>query len=345
MKPVSVNQLLFHPRSDCLSFYQSPEIEDFESFLDDINQQLVLQEKFPLAKLLAKNRPSLLKIIKAQSDKSHGFFIASDLQGYLTLEQKSESFCIIGQTFHIRPVLEELLVNPEYIIVNVSLYDIKVFRGDYYHVEMIQQYEFDQLPKVYSETRFFTPKMAGLIPYKSILAMKTIAQKVRDLTIYQNIPVIVTGLEEMKQIFLGYFGESFGIITHFHDDFYEKTCVEIFEKSKVFRHAVTDYYSVLLKDRLKRILKSKHLITNLPDVINAISLGRVIHLVLPTKQKIWGRVDLVTGEFVLHKKLSKSSVDILNELAEEVIRQGGKIQFLGPHFFPANTSLLAILKG
>lgn len=345
MKPVSLNQLLFHPKTDSLSFYQSPDTEDLEAFLNDIISQLNLQEKKQIAKLVEKNRASIKKIIKNHPGKSHGFFFADDLQGYLTLDQKPDTFCIIGQTFHVRPLLEELFVNPEYMIVNVSLYDIKVFRGDFHHVEIIQHYEFDQLPKSFIQSRVFTPQFAGLIPYKSILAIKTIAQKVRDMTLYESVPVIVTGLEEMKSIFLRYFGDTTGVISHFQEDFYEKTCVEIIERSKTFRFAVTDYYSAQLKERLKRLLKSKKLVTDLPDVIRAVSAGKVVHLVIPTQQKIWGKVDLETGEFVIHKKIGKTSIDILDDLAEEVIRQGGKIQFLGPHFFPANASVLAILKG
>ena len=54
-----------------------------------------------------------------------------------------------------------------------------------------------------------------------------------------------------------------------------------------------------------------------------------------------------TGELQLHKRVHKRdpSVDVLNELAEEVIKQGGKIQILAPHFFPLEGHAIAILKG
>jgi hypothetical protein len=81
--------------------------------------------------------------------------------------------------------------------------------------------------------------------------------------------------------------------------------------------------------------------------VKSISQGKVVHLVLPTEQKLWGKIDLENGTVEIHKKPQKNnpSVDILNELAEEVMRQGGKIQFLGPHFFPENSQVLAVLKG
>lgn len=349
MKPVSLNELLFHPKSDSLSFFQEPLKDEklFESFFDDMVSQLKIQEKFPLVKILEKSRSGILKILRAHPENSHGFFIAEDLQGYVVLDHILEPYCMIGQTFHVRPLLEELFVNPEYMVVNISLYDIKIFRGDFQHLEIIQQYEFDQLPKNFSAnaSRIYAPQYLGMIPYKTILALQTIAQKIKDLILYHSMPVIVTGLEEMKAIFMRYFDQTMGVISHIQEDFYEKTCVEILTRCKTFRYIVIDYYSSQLKERLKRMMKSKRLISDLSTIIQAAYAGKVVHLVLPTEQKMWGKLDPVTGEYTIHKRITKTSIDIFNELAEEVMKQGGKIQILGPHFFPQNTNVIAILKG
>ncbi len=322
-------------------------LASLEVFLDDMNSQLLIQNKSSLMKLLEKNRIHVRKIVKSHPEKSHGFFLAEDLVGYIIIQNSLEPFCIISQNFHVRPVLEELFINPEFLLVNLSLYDVKIYRGDFQHLEIIQQYEFDQLPeglKIKRE-RFFTPDYLGLIPYKSVLALKTIAFRLKDMILYESLPVVVTGLEQMKSPFLRYFKDTTGIISHLDADFYEKTCMEILARSAEFRYAVMDYYSAQLKERLKRLMKSRRILSELDEIIGAIRARKVIHLVIPSEQKIWGKVDLTTGEFTVHKKIGKTSVDILNELAEEVIKQGGKIQILGPHFFPHNTRVLAILKG
>ncbi len=352
MKPVNLNQILSHPKSDCLSFFQTPfssnpNMDEFEAFLNDMQEQLRIQNKTELLGVLEKNRPQIKKILKSHPDKTYGFYLAHDFQGYVVLDQKLDSYCIIGQSFHVRPLLEELFVNPEFLLINVSLYDVKVYRGDFLHLEIIEQYEFDKLPKNFNgqTSRVYAPQYLGLIPFKTILALKTIAQKVKDLILYQSLPVIVTGLEEMKTIFLRYFDVSVGVISHLQEDFYEKTCVEIIARCKSFRSIVMDYYSAQLKERLKRLTKSTRIITDLGDIIRATYAGRVAHLVIPTEQKLWGKLNPETGEFTIHKKLTRTSIDILNELAEEVIKQGGRIQILGPHFFPADTRLLAVLEG
>lgn len=352
LKPVNLNQLLFHTTADCLSFFQSPlsskvDSDDFEKFFEEMLSQLVIQDKKNLSKILDKNRAQVRKILKSNQDKSLGFFISENLQGYITVQNKIEPYCMIGKTFHVRPLLEELFVNPEFLLVNVSLYDIKIYRGDFQHIEIIQQYEFDQLPKNFNfqASRLYAPQYLGLIPYKTILAIRTIAQKIKDMTLYESLPIVVTGLDEMKSIFLKFFGERSGMITHFQEDLFEKTCIEIQDKCKKFRFAITDYYSYQLKERLKRMMKSNLILTDVGEIIKATLEGKIAHLVIPSEKKLWGSINLETGEYSLHKKSTKTSVDILNELAEEVIRQGGKIQILVPHFFPTNSSVFGVLRG
>lgn len=351
LKPVNLNQLLFQDKRDSLSFFLSPmgqsQDSQVETFLSDVESTLSQEGKNSLLQSFEKYRAQVKKIQKAHPDQSHGFFLSDELHGYIILQNGLKPYYTLGETFHVRPILEELFVNPEFILVNVSLYDIKVFRGDFRHLEIIQHYEFEELPKNFNEfeTRFFTPQYMGMIPYKSILSTKTIAGKVKDMILYESLPVIVTGLDEMKNIFLRYFSDTTGVITQFQADFYEKSCMEILNRCGEFRHLVTDYYSAQLKERLKRMMKSRRILSDLKDIIHATYAGKIDHLVIPSEQKVWGKLDRVSGEFTIHKKAGKTSTDILNELAEEVIKQGGRIQILGPHFFPENTNVLAILKG
>ncbi len=353
MKPVNLNQLLFHPKTPCLSFFLSPLAKEeseasWEAFMNDMAAQLIHQDRPELVKILVKGKSSVRKVMKASPHKGHGFFFSDTIQGFIALTESIDPFCMFGTSFHLRPLLEELLVNPEFIIVNVSLYDIRVYRADFRHVEILQHYEFEDFTnKDFGGTpRIFAPQYMGLIPYKSILAIRSIAKKVMDLTLYDSLPVIVTGLDEMKKLFIKSFDDETGIISHYDADFYEKTCVEILEKCRVMKPAIMDFYSAQLKERLKRMLKSKKIVTDLDLIVKSVCQGKVIHLVLPVERKLWGKIDLDTGEFELHKKIQKKnpSVDIFNELAEEVMRQGGKIQFLGPHFFPENSQVLAVLK-
>lgn len=211
VKPISLNQLLFHPKCETLSFFcQSLDLateDGTENFLHEVELQLEIQGLEKLSQLLKKNEAKILKIIRSHKDKAHGFFFGENLQGYVILENNVESFYTNGDQFHVRPLLEELFTHPEFLLVNISLYDVKVYRGDFQHVEIIHQFEFDQLPKPEAQ-RCYAPQYFGLIPYKTIMALKSIAQKVSDLMLYHALPAVITGLEEVKAIFLKYFDSA-----------------------------------------------------------------------------------------------------------------------------------------
>lgn len=352
MKPVNLNQLLFHPKSKVLSFFlpsaqDLERVELFEDYLEEILTFVNERKMVEMNKTILKYRDSIKKIFNGHKDKSHAFYFSENLHGYVILEQKTDFFYVIGQTFHVRPILEEHFVNPEFLLVNVSLYDIKIFKGDLYNIEILQQYEYDQFPSHLSENRgrIYTPQFLGLIPYKTITTLKSISYKIHEMTYYQSIPLVVTGLEDVKKILLRYLDSTPGVISQFNDDFYEKTCREILTQSKKYHSAIMDYYSDVLRERLKKMMKSKRIIMDIKEIIKAIHEEKVIHLVLPTRTKIWGAIDFENGEYVIHKKMGKNSIDILNELAEEVIKKGGKVQILGPHFFPEKAHALAVLKG
>lgn len=352
MKPVSLNLLLLQPKATSLSFFL-PSLKkenagsSWELFFQDIVEQLILQERIELVKHVVKAKSAIRKVLKTHPEKGHAFYFSEHLQGYSIMNGNVEPFSVIGGRFHVRPLLEEVLMNPEFIIVNVSLHDIRVYRADAHHVELVQQYEFDEISAKENSSRIYAPAYLGMIPHKTLLAMKTIARKVGDMTLYDSLPVIVTGLEAMKKHFTKNFQDQLGVISHFDEDFFEKTCVEIFEKAQKMRPAIIDFYSARMKDRLKRMQKSKKIVTNLEQIVKSVAAGNVIHLVLPVERKLMGKIDLEHGTVEVHKKVQKkqASVDIINELAEEVIRQGGKIEFLGANYFPDDSEIVAILKG
>lgn len=351
MKPVNLSQLLFHHPSRTLSFfYSTPKGDDvnqcFEAFFEEMLQGV---EEKELLELAQGQKAAVLKVIKRHPHKTCGVFLSEKLKGYISLEISVEPYYQIGPNFHVRPILEDTVLNPEFILINVSFYDIKVYRGDFHHIEVLDLFEFEHFDTSSGNLspRFFAPKFMGIIPYKTILAIKMISRRMSEKFMYESVPVIVTGLSDTRQIFLEGFDHSFGVISHLEEDFYEKTCMEILQKCKNFRNIVADYYSAQLKERLKRLSKSQRLLSDFDQIVSAVAGGRVIHLVIPQDRKLWGKINFETVEYEIHKREQKKdpSMDILNELAEEVMKQGGKIQILPAHFFPVEAQALAILKG
>jgi hypothetical protein len=352
VKPVNFNQLLLHPRAVTLSFFISPrqrlDHPQLETFLDDMFKQLQLQNQHELASILEAVRLRIKTIVASHPRQSHAFFLSQHLQGYMIIEQELDTYCIFGTTFHVRPLLEEFFINPELMVINISPSDIKVFRGNLSWLELVQQHEFAQEvigPEM--QSRVYAPQIKGLLPHKIQMVVKSIASKINDSINYEGIPVIISGPEHMRELLLKYFKSGLGAILEVQHDLGEKTCVELVESCRPYRMHVMDFHSQQLVNKIKRMIKSKLLVSDLGLILKKAIVGEVAQLVLPTKIRVYGTIDLIHGHYEIHQdgQETAQSVDILNELAEEVLRQGGKIKILGNHFFPAGASLLAVLKG
>lgn len=355
MKPVKLSQLISEGHAPTLSLFWSAKTSNEqnlnpEQFFREVSQNLESDENGKnLIQLINRDLQKMLKVIELHPYQSFAFYLSEQFSGHVGLDHLSESYFIEDMKFYVRPILEELSVYPEHMIVNVSLYDVKIYRGDFRYLEIVESYDFDDLARHFIQarsTRVYAPQYMGLIPYKTIINLKNISQKISDIVLYNGLPVIVTGLLEAKNIFLSFFGHSAGILTNFDDDFYEKSCVEILEKSKKYRPAVLDFYSSELNKRLERLVKSKHILTDMGEIIRATAEGKITQLVVPTETKIWGKINFDSLQFEVHldKIKKKSSIDILGVMIERAMEDDVKILTLRPHFFPSGTQLMAILR-
>lgn len=349
MKLLKINQLLFHPKSQCLSFFLSnltaSKLSEHQSFLEDIQIQLGLQGKKHLAQKFEHLIEEIIFVVKSHPDRSHGFFLSEHLAGYMLLDAQVDTYCAISTSFHIRPILEEVFVNPEYILINISPFDVKIYQADLKQIEFVKNFDFataENFSLPWEQARVYSGDISQLIPHRTMSSLRNVAQKVMETMQIGSIPVLVTGNEKFKNIFLRYYNHSYGTID-IAEDFSESSCIDIMSKLKVHRQTILDFYSVAFKNRLLKLISSRQLVTDLHRVIRSTQQGETLRLMIPTGKNLWGRVNFKTGKYSLAQD-SGDGEDILNELAEEVIRQGGKIQFLSSHFFPKDSVCMAIIK-
>lgn len=354
MKPIQISRLLEKDHAECLSLFWSASERNIKSknisqFIDEICEQLTTdQDKESLILKLKKTTKEIESIVHNHSKDSFAFFISDDMSGFIRLNLLSESFFIVSHKFYTRPVIEEIFENPEFLIVNLSIYDVNVYKGDFKYLEIINQYDFEELnrkPNQLSGSRLFAPKYLGAVPFKTILHIKDIAQKVSDSTYYNNIPVIVTGLSELKSLFMNFLPHRVGFFSQFNDDFYEKSCREILDKSKEYQNTVLDFYSSKLKEKFLKLQKSKTIISDLNEIIKNMKNKEITQLVIPRETKVWGEVCFEKLSYSLHyNDKNKKSVDIISVLVEKALEDEVKITTLESHYFPPGSVVMAIKK-
>lgn len=349
MNLVKINQLLFHPKSQCLSFFLSPvaktAVNAHQSFLEDIQIQLGLQGKKHLAHKFESFHDEILEIASKHPYRSHGFFFSEQLAGYMVLESEVETYCTISSSFHIRPILEEVFVNLEYVLINITATDVRIYQADLTQVEFLKSFEYatSEHPSLpWEQSRISSGDLSQLIPHRTMTNLKNVAQRVMENLQLGSVPVLVSGNETLKGIFLRYYSHPHGVID-LNEDFNEASCIDIMAKMKNHKQTVLDFYSASFKNRLLKLISSGLLVSDLGLVIKATGQDEVLRLMIPSGKNLWGRVNFKTGKYSLAQD-SGDGEDVLNELAEEVIRRGGKIQYLAHHFFPAGSMCMAILK-
>lgn len=349
MNLVKINQLLFHPKSQCLSFFLSPvskaDFADHLKFMEDIQIQLGLQGKKHLAHRFEHMLQEVEEIVKSRPHHSHGFFLSEQLIGHVVLGGEVETYCTISSSFHIRPLLEEVFVNLEYVLINISETDVRIYQADLQQVEFIKSFDYastenPSLP--WEQSRVSSGDMSQLIPHRTMNHLKNVAFQVMENLQLGSVPVLVTGNETLKGIFLRYYSHAHGVID-ISEDLTDNSCMSIMTSMKKYRQTILDFYAETFKIRLMKLIKTGQLISDLGQVIKSIGQGEVLRLMIPSGRNLWGRVNFKTGKYSLAQDASEGE-DILNELAEEVIRRGGKIQFISQHFFPTGSTCMAILR-
>jgi len=327
----------------------NPASKSHKPLYEDICLQLKNSTELELLSQFENAWPQIVKKMAGNPTQAFGFFLSQKNFFYITLAVNREDFFILGNSFYLKTVIEDTYSHPEFILINVSLYDVKVYKGDFQHLEILQQFEFEEWPKNqgdYQKARFYTPQYLGLLPFKTLFALKSIAQKIQDLLMYYPLPIVVTGLSEIKDIFLRHFKYFSGVISHIQEDFYEKTCAQVLEGCKIFRPVILDFYSLQFKERFKKMVPSHLVITDFQLMIRALKEERVQQLILPLNVKIWGQIDSELSALKLHQeRIPSESVDVINELAKIQLKQGGRLQFLTSLFFTQNHFAVAILKG
>jgi|GEM_PF-5141532 len=328
MKPVQLSQLMSLGQTTSISIiFQSEEHETLSEFLDEHIQNAIEHE------VCSRHQLKMKEILSNHPEQSIAFYLSLDFCGYYILNDYFRSLYFVDEKFFIRPIVESLLLNPEFFLINVSLYDIKVYRGEREGLDLTHHFEFEKISQesLKFKARFFTPEFMGVIPFKTMLAVKELAHKLSEQLGYSQFPVIVTGLEEIRNLFLQNFSYSGPLIDHLHEDFYEKSSLEIHAILSDLRHLLVDKYSTVLKERVKTYQRNQKLLTKKHEILDLMKANQVSQIIIPTLKR--------TSEE------SREDLSDINDLLFYLIKTEGKVEVLSHHFFPRNITVMGVKRG
>jgi len=338
LKPVKLNQLLFEITPPCLSIYV-PDAASFEALHVRIEQRL---EKHPhLQEIYRKELLSIREVLKRHPEDPCGFYLSNGRKGYLPLDHDTAANFVVGESFYLGPVLEELFGNPEYALVILAEAEMRLYRGDSRQVELLERHEFNQHPGpqlVYGQGATITPSQRR--------GIKEWMLRLHQMAALARLPVVVAGQSELVKQFATSFRHPYGVVKLDAPHFTELTCPQLLQEFPKFKGDVVEYHAENFKMRLRTLVRTGRIVSELAALIRAVHEGKVMRLLLPEKRRLWGSVNMQTGHYeIMGLHQVEGSVDIIEEVAEATIRQGGKIQFLPEHFFPHGSHAMVVMRG
>jgi hypothetical protein len=373
MKQLQMAQLsnLVAKSEPCISVYAALSgtwARDFELLQVQIEGALTkARESFPIAEGHFQSI-DVMAIMKAvgltPARKSIAVFKSPTFEGFVTIEEKLDPACVVADSFHLKPLLTKIQVDFRYFAIWLDERKVSLFEGCADTLEKVHEFTNEQATAEKSSEidRRACPKTLEDLSCQSLRT--TIRQRldrlneeraiarffrrcdvqIRSKFLTRGIPVVLIGRQRLTEIFKsvnrhrtpfvasiaksGPTGPSFGsvhnLIQSMLEDMHRKKGeASLFE----FRSEV----------RSGRTLESLH------EIAEAAAKGRIKSLFLRSSSTLWGRLNRKTGKVIVDHSLKGAGDDLLDDIAEQVLKNKGRVYTLSPHEMPTNEPAAAVL--
>ena len=363
----------------CLSLYQPTHRSHPENQQDIIRyKNLVKELESSLAEKYAKR--DIAAIMKPFHDLGEdrdfwqqkvldGLAILADETRFqiFTLQRQPEEFAVVSDSFHLKPLLRLTQTQDRFQVLCVSRTDIQMYEGTR---DGLDQVLFaDDFPEHIDdpteEVADFPVTSYGLGPsnrqgqvmhYKGSRKDAIQTDKERFLgavarALYNNIskegklPVVLVGLPENIGVFRKNNQNPYVLE---HEINIDPTSLTVEQLLKKAWPVVEPVAAKRVQDEIARF-KQAHgtglANDDLENVLGAVLDGRVDTLMIDAEKRIAGKIDRENRKVELLNDFSDTEAEeVLDDLAEMVIRRSGDVKIIPSQYMPTDTGLAAIYR-
>ncbi|MBP7843300.1 MAG: hypothetical protein KA116_00665 [Proteobacteria bacterium] len=250
--------------------------------------------------------------------------------------------CIVANSFHVKPLLSWLQVDRDFILIGVEKGAVHLYQGSQYSLRHVDSMTFvNEKKNKYSKYVFWKKKKTHTFK------MEDVAQWIEDwlpqVTKSSKPKLYIAGKKDLTDVLK--FELSYRNISNnlswdsFEPKYLSKICFEIREELSFIAQRTLE------KSFLEFHYANKLEIAenNIFDIAKAAVQGRVRKLMIADDVNIFGKLDKKTGELELHRfDLDHEDDDLLDDLAQSVLFNGGKVVLSPKSDVPGGNSILAI---
>lgn len=250
--------------------------------------------------------------------------------------------CIVASSFHIKPLLRWLQVDRDFILVGIEKGAVHLYQGSQYSLRHIDSMTL-QTEKRNKFSKYIFWKKNGKKPCKFEEVAHWVEGWLPQIIKSSKPKLYIAGNKDLADILK--FELSYRNVSNtlswdsFEPKFLSKICFEIREElthiaQRTLEKSFLEFHYANKLDIAEN---------NIFQIAKAAVQGRVRKLMIADDVNIFGKLDKSTGELELHRfQLDHEDDDLLDDLAQSVLFNGGKVVLSSKNAVPGGNSILAI---
>lgn len=308
-----------------------------------------------------------------QQDEGLAIFVTNGFMHYYRLPLAFEELVVVGDRFHLKPLMPLLTNDGEFHLLALSQKQIRLFRGSHYGISEIELEE--DLPTSveaalqYDETakegqfRISTSKggtnnsfqHAGSFhgqgspdrdhPKTDILQFFYVLDQGLKKYLNERVPLVLAGVEYLLPIY-----QEANTHPHLVDSILPIENIDVLNPKDVHEQAwalVEPFYTQSQDTAIERyheLAGTGKTSTDLKEAVAAAFYGRVDQLFVAVGVQKWGNFDPQANELEVHSDSEPGDEDLLNAAAVQTVLNGGTVYALEPQEIPEQAPLAAVFR-
>lgn len=274
-----------------------------------------------------------------------GIFRNQDSFRVLNIPIDVEHSCQVATSFHVKPLLRWLQSDQEFLLLGLNSDSAHLYLGSQDSLKLIDSILFPE---------FFKEKEAQG-DYQSLKESRK--RKAKEAPTYSWLNEWIAGLTKYSKPKLFVAGKA-ELVESLSRNLKYKNAVKTpaaltFNQQKVTEicHSIRKVMKIESRNLLEKALMEFRLADegnrtskNIFQISKAVVKGRVRKLIVTDELNIFGKIDLKSGGLAIHPfDLDHEDDDILDDLAQIVLSQGGEVIIASRDEIPKGRPILAIL--
>jgi hypothetical protein len=326
IKPYDIFRIASPRIATCLTIYVNHPSE-ITSLLTEVRRVAGSDlDEAAINKLLAPVRYLMGSKKWITNVQSIGIFITEGFAGFMKIPFETKNLAVVSKSFHVKPLLKWLQKEKPFFLLHLDRDEATLFQGSISELKPVEQFKF---------------KKSRSMDFALDLVEKSVLHCIQKT----HQPLILSGDTQVT--------ETFKILSSYkmliQKTIHESTPNPKLEGLHQNCLSILEPYLIKVEDALIRrywVAKAQGAVSsNLNEIVSLAIAGQVKHLFINETTNIWGLIDYRRGTFTYSaKQLDAYDDDVLDDLAELVLCNGGGVTVLPGDRMPESQAASAILK-